>query len=120
MWVRRPLPSPFYTQQCDNGSQSAWKADTLETELEVRILSAAPYAVVAQYGESAEKRLLVASPGSRSTERQTEPKLDRFQLLKCVGKRVILKAMLRKRERVRFPSTAPTNCQQVSKSLYCK
>ena len=42
--------------------------------LEVQVLSAAPYAVVAHDGKSAVKRLPVAGTGSRSTERQAKPK----------------------------------------------
>lgn len=86
--------------------------------LEVQVLSAAPYAVVAHKGKSAVKRIPVAGTGSRSTERQAKPKSGKIRLLKCVGKRVILDAMLRQREWVRVPSTAPfASYQQVSNPL---
>lgn len=87
--------------------------------LEVQVLSAAPYAVVAHDGKSAVKRLPVAGTGSRSTERQAKPKSGKIRLLKCVGKRVILDAMLRQREWVRVPSTAPpsANGRQIGKLL---
>lgn len=87
--------------------------------LEVRFLSAAPHAVVAHYGKSAVKRIPVAGTGSRSTERQAKPKPGKVRLLKCVGKRVILDAMLRQREWVRAPSTAPpsANDRQIEKLL---
>ena len=76
-------------------------------------------ALVAHDGKSAVKRIPVAGTGSRSTERQAKPKSGKIRLLKCVGKRVILDAMLRQREWVRVPSTAPpsANGRQIGKLL---
>ena len=55
------------------------------------------HATVAQNGESAVKRMPVASTGSRSTEKNVKYLIMvKLHQRKCVGKRVILIAMLKK------------------------